>query len=93
MNKMESYVGKMEDQLKLWDAKLDVLMAQAKVVGTEAKIDHQKRLDAIKAKRAAAQAKLDEVKAAGSDKWDSFKAGLEVVWKDLGDAFKEVTKN
>jgi len=90
MMKMEAYVNKMESQFKLWDAQLDVLMAKAKVVGMQAKNEHSERIDAIKAKRAQAQAKFDEVKAAGSDKWDSFKAGLEVAWKDLESAFSEI---
>ena len=87
--KMEANVNKMEEQLKLWDAKLGVLMAEIKVVGTQAKIEHRNQIDVIKAKRAQAQAKLEEFKAAGSEKWDSLKAGLEVVWNDLEAAFNE----
>ena len=86
---MEANVNKMEEQLKLWDAKLDVLVAKIKVAGAMAKIEHRKQVDVIKAKRAQAQAKFDEFKAAGSEKWDSFKAGLEVVWNDLEAAFNE----
>jgi len=66
----------MEAQLKLWDAKLDVLMARADVAGTQAKSDLRKRIDVVKAKRAVAQAKFDEFRAAGSENWDSFKAGI-----------------
>jgi hypothetical protein len=88
MMKMEANVNKLEDQLKLWDAKLDVLMAKAEVAGAQAKIDLRKRIDIIKDKRAAAQAKFDEFRAAGNDKWDSFKAGIEFAWKDLESAFQ-----
>jgi hypothetical protein len=88
MVNMEANVNKMEEQLKLWDAKLDVLVAKTKVAGAQAKIDHRQRIDVIKAKRAAAQMKLDEFKAAGNEKWDSFKAGIEAAWKDLELAFK-----
>lgn len=84
-------VSKLEDQLKLWHAKLAVLGAKADVVGQEAKIDSRKRLDEVKAKLAAAQAKLDEVKAAGADKWDTFKHGLESSWKELESTFNTLT--
>lgn len=89
MMNIEANVNKMEEQLKLWDAKLDVIVAKAKVAGAQAKIEHHKQIDAIKAKRAQAQAKFNEFKAAGSEKWDKFKAGLEVAWNDLEAAFNE----
>jgi hypothetical protein len=37
-----------------------------------------------------AQKKLDEAKAAGSERWDSFKHGLEHTWQDLEGAFKKL---
>jgi len=36
-----------------------------------------------------AQAKLDEVKTAGSEKWETLKAGVESAWNDLEIAFKK----
>ena len=88
MAKMEANMKQMEEQLKLWDAKLDVLVAKAEVAGLQAKSALGKRIDVIKSKRAAAQAKFDEFRAAGIEKWDRFQAGIEVAWKDLENAFK-----
>lgn len=88
---VDKTVSKLEDQLKLWGAKLNELAAKADVAGQEAKIDARKRLDDLKAKIKVARAKLDEAKAAGGDKWDKFKSGIESSWKELEGAFQKLT--
>jgi hypothetical protein len=84
-------VAKLEDQLRLWGAKLNELAAKVDVVGQETKIDARKHLDGMKAKIKVAQSKLDEAKAAGGDKWDKFKSGIESSWKELEGAFQKLT--
>ena len=91
MEKMEPHVGKMEAQLRQWGAKLDELLATAEAAGTEAKADYRKHIDELRAKHQAAQAKLDELKAAGSDKWETLKAGVEGAWNELDVAFKKLS--
>jgi histidinol dehydrogenase len=90
MEKNKAHVGKMEKQLKQWGAKLDELMAEAEKAGTEAKVDYRKRIDELKSKHQAAQLKLDELKAAGSEKWETLKTGVEKAWNDLDVAFKKM---
>jgi hypothetical protein len=90
MEKTEDNVGQLETQLKQWGAKLDEFVAKADRAGTAARIDNRKRIDDLKAKVQAAQAKLDEVKTAGSEKWDTLKAGVESAWNDLETAFKKL---
>ena len=48
--------------------------------------------DELKVKRAEAQLKFDELKAAGSDKWVSFRAGVERAWNEFETAVKKLTK-
>ncbi len=90
MERTEEHVGKLETQLKQWGAKLDEFVAKADKAGTTARIDNRKRIDDLKAKVHAAQAKLDEVKAAGSEKWDTLKTGVESAWNELELAFKKL---
>ena len=87
---LEKTVARLEDQLKLWGAKLNVLVAKGKVAGQESKIDSQRYVDDLKAKLDAAQAKLHEAKAAGGEKWDTFKSAIESSWKDLESAFAKL---
>jgi hypothetical protein len=80
---LEANVDKLEAQLKLWAAKIDVLAAKADQAGAQAGIDYRAGIDDLKAKRVVAQAKIDEYKAAGREKWEGFKAGIELAWSDL----------
>ena len=61
------------------------------MAGAEAKAARHQHIDDLKAKRLAAQAKLDELKAAGSGKWETFRAGVESAWTDLEIAIKTAT--
>jgi peptidoglycan hydrolase CwlO-like protein len=90
MEKTQQDLGKLETQLQQWGAKLDEFVAKADRAGTTARIDNRKRIDELKAKVKVAQAKLDEVKTAGSEKWETLKAGVESAWNDLEIAFKKL---
>jgi hypothetical protein len=90
MEGTEGHVGKMEAELRQWGAKLDELVAKVEKAGADVKIEQRKRLDDLKAKYQVAQAKVCEVKAAGSEKWATLKTGVESAWKDLEAAFKKM---
>ena len=87
---VDKTVSKLEDQLTLWGAKFKELVAKVEVAGQETKIDARKHLDEVKAKLDLARSKLDEAKAAGGDRWDKFKAGVESAWKELEGAFHKL---
>ena len=90
MEKIEAHIEKMEKQLKHWGAKLDEFLAKADQAGAEAKIEYRKRIDDLKLKHQVAQSKLDEFKAAGSEKWETLKTGVESAWNELDVAFKKL---
>jgi len=60
-------------------AKLGELGAEGKVAGEEAKQDARQRLDELKAKLDAAQAKPEEPKKLGTRQWEEFPATIEGV--------------
>lgn len=91
MDTRDAHVGTMEKQLKEWGATLDALVAKADTAGTEAGVDHRKRIDDLKAKYRVAQSQLDELKATGSEKWQTIETGVEGAWNELRIAFKELT--
>lgn len=90
MEKTEDNVGKLETQLKQWGAKLDELVAKTDRAGTTARIDNRKRIDDLKAKVQVAQSRLDEVRTAGSEKWETLKTGVESAWAEIEIAFKKL---
>jgi hypothetical protein len=81
----DAYVAKMEAQLSEWGAKLKEMKAKAEKATAQGRVDYQQRLEKAKTqeKHDQARRKLDELKAAGEDRWEALKAGLEGAWKEL----------
>jgi hypothetical protein len=80
---VDKTVAKLEDQLDLWGARLNELVARAEVVGMEVKIDSKKGLNEFKTKLDAARSTLDGVKAAGSDKWGTSRKASTLPGRNL----------
>jgi hypothetical protein len=91
MKTKHAHVGKAEKQLKRWGAQLDELAAKVAAAGTDIKADYLKHLEDLRLKHKAAQAKLDELKTASGEEWESFKAGLESAGNEVEVAFKKMT--
>jgi len=87
MEPVEVRVGELEAELEQWGTRLDKLLAKAEVAGAAARVDYRQRLEDLKEKYDAADAKLAEVKAAGSSKWAAFQGGVETAWSELANAF------
>jgi hypothetical protein len=87
---IDENLAKLEAKLDLWGAKLKEVIARTNVAGKEAKIESQKEVEELKSNLEIARSKLAEAKAAGSEKWDSFKDGVEHLWQDLEGRFKKL---
>lgn len=83
-------ITKLEDQLVLWGAKIEELAAKMKVAGQETKIEARQHVEEAKTKLELARSKIDEAKAAGDQRWENFKDGIESSWRDLEQAFHKL---
>jgi hypothetical protein len=90
METVEAHVGKMEAELKQWGTRLENLQAMADVAGTATRIDYRQRLENLREKYRAAEAKFAELKAAGSAKWETFQGAVEAAWRELETAFTKL---
>jgi len=90
METAERQVENMEAELRQWGERLSKLVATADASGTAAKIDYRNRLDHLREKYAAAEARFEELKAAGTGKWEVFKGGVENAWSELAMAFTKL---
>ena len=90
MKTVQAHVGEMEAQLARWGARLDGLVAKTDAAGTSANTAYRALIDDVKGKYQAAQSKLAELQAAGSDRWETYQSGLESAWNELETAFKRV---
>jgi hypothetical protein len=83
-------VARMEADLKSWGAKLHRLRLQGHAAGSEPNLDYHKRIDDMAAKCEAAGTKLDELKTAGSTKWESLRSGIDTAWSEVEAAFRRL---
>jgi uncharacterized coiled-coil DUF342 family protein len=90
MEIIEANMGMMESELKKWGEELDALADKATDACAETEIEYRKQINDLKAKHQAAQAKIREVKSAGSGSWKTFKNGVETAWNELESAFKKM---
>jgi len=78
----DTKLQQLDQQFSEWSAKVETWTGQAKATA-------QDQLDALKAKREALQAKLDEVKAATQSAWADLKQGFSSSLDELENAFRE----
>ena len=77
MEEKKTYLKKMVEQLEQLDSKVAELKAKAAKAGKEATEEIDKRVAELVAKQQAARQKLQELKEAGAEKWESLKARAE----------------
>jgi hypothetical protein len=91
MEPIESQIREMEAELQQWGVRLDKLVAKVDGFRTDGKLDYRSRLDNLSQKYAAAEARLIELKTAGTQKWDAYKGGVENAWTELATAFTRLS--
>ena len=87
---MDPYVDKMEARLKLWSARFEELAVRADKAGVG---DFSAHIDELKTKQAAAQAKLEELKTAGSGQWEHFRTAIWITWNELENTYSDFQKS
>jgi len=76
--KVKKQIDEMDDQIGVWEAKIEN-------VKTEAKVEYKEKLAALKAKRNKVKTKYDELADATEEKWEEAKD----VFSSAGESFKE----
>jgi hypothetical protein len=79
MSKRDEYIAKMKLQLDELDAKMDKLEAKATVAKEGARAKYKEELAKLHQQSKLAKAKLEELKAAGEDKWESMVTETEKI--------------
>ena len=89
MESREEYQGKMEAQLSEWGAEIDKLKAWAYKTAADARQGYYDEIEALRAKQASMQAKLQELKASQHDGWRDIQLGLDHYWYEINDSFQK----
>jgi hypothetical protein len=89
MEKREEYQGKMEAQLGEWGKEIDKLKAKADQAADDTRKGYHDEIEDLRAKQAAMQAKLQELKTSNEGAWGDLKEGLDKSWNEIKDAFNK----
>lgn len=79
MSKRDEYIAKMKLQLDELDAKMDKLEAKAAQAKEDARAKYKEEMTKLRQQSRAAKGKLEEIKAAGEDKWEALVAETEKI--------------
>ncbi|MBA4152414.1 MAG: coiled coil domain-containing protein [Acinetobacter sp.] len=82
---------KLQAQINEWKAQADLLKAKAESAGVDAKAEAHQQLEKLKTLQAEAQAKFDELKSVGEEKFGEVKAKVEGLVEEAGSALKSLT--
>jgi hypothetical protein len=83
MSSKEAYQRKIKAQLGRWKTTFNGLLTQVEKAGSDAKLKYEGYAPTLRAKRAEMERKLEELKAAGGETWESARAAVEYAWEEL----------
>ena len=75
--------------MKQWDARIDILQADADKVKEEHREHYKKDVDEILSLKKEAKKVLQKLKKTGDDEWEELKDGADKAWKDLEGAIEK----
>lgn len=87
MAKREDYVAKMELQLDKLNAQMGELEAKAQEAKEDARKNYKEEMGKLGQQTKLAMAKLDELKSAGEDSWETHVADMEKMNEALTQSF------
>jgi hypothetical protein len=90
MNTKDVYKQKIEAELELVQANLEVLKAKAKIATTDMQISYLKEIESIEENYAIVQSKLHKLSEFGEGTWEHLKKDIEHTW-DLISAYAKKT--
>lgn len=86
-NTRKKFIETLKGRLDDLDDRIKKLEMKGKQFEGEARKEYEKRLQDLREKRVHVDRKIDEIRAAGEETWQSLKAEAEHTWKALGNSF------
>jgi uncharacterized coiled-coil DUF342 family protein len=89
MSQRKEYVAKMKAKLDEWNAEIEELEARARKAGARAEKHYWDRIADLKNKRDGGRKKLDEIRDATDDAWETLQSGAEIMWSEMKSTLKQ----
>ncbi|MBU0924991.1 hypothetical protein KKG81_08910 [bacterium] len=83
MNTKDVYKQKIEAELELVQANLEVLKAKAKIANSDIKINYLKEIEGLEKNYAMVQSKIQKLGEVGEGTWEHLKNDIENAWESL----------
>lgn len=90
MNTKNEYKQKIEAELELVKAELNVLKAKAKKTTGDMKIGYDKEIETVEKNFSIVQSKLSELNKVGEGTWEHLKKDIENSWDSLRTYAKKI---
>ncbi len=87
MSKRDEYIEKMKQQLDELNDQLGKLELKAQAANEELHVKYSEQIDDLRKMSGAAQQKMDEIRQAGEDRWESLVEEGEKVHKAFVHSF------
>ena len=88
---MENYRKETRDQIAENDKSIAEFKERIKHYKKEAKAEYEKQIDLLQKKNREMKLRLEDYKAEGQDKWETFKAEFGKSMDELGKSIKDLT--
>jgi hypothetical protein len=89
MSTKDAYKQKIEAELELVQANLDVLKAKAKNATADIRINYSKEIESLESNYAKVKSKLGELGEIGEGAWEHLKEDIEDSWDSLREYAKK----
>jgi len=88
---MENFKREAAEKIEANERSVAEFKARIKHEKAEAKVDYEKKIDALEEKNNDMKKRMDDYKADGQEKWATFKDEFNQSMNELGKAFKDLT--
>ena len=85
------YIARLEAELEHWTAWIDDLATTLGPVSAEAKVELERQLTDLRARRERARVKLEELRAHGGAAWQELRQGVDRAWQELRQGVENAT--
>lgn len=88
---MENYKREAAEKIEANERSITEFKARISHEKAEAKVDYEKKIDALEQRNDDMKKKMDDYKADGQEKWQTFKTEFSHGMDELGKSFKDLT--
>ena len=93
MTTRKEYIDNLKNHLDQWNDALSQWEAKSRTAKTDARIEYEMRLEALRKQRDEAAAKLKELQGSSEDAWKDLATGFDSAWASMREAFDKATSH